>query len=73
VGNNLSDLSRQLPELVFEIVKELMSRENENSQWIANRACRNLIKMEPLRVMDLLKVDTYVYKTKKYKRVDYES
>ncbi|MCM1992615.1 hypothetical protein [Oceanirhabdus seepicola] len=73
VGNNLSDLSRQLPEQVFEIVKELVSKENENSYWIANRACRNLVKTEPLRVMDLLKVDIYVYKNKKYKRVIYES
>jgi len=73
VGNNLSDLSRQLPEKVFEIVKELVSKENENAHWIANRACRNLVKTEPLRVMDILKVDTYVYKNKKYKRSDYES
>ncbi|WBW96847.1 hypothetical protein [Oceanirhabdus sp. W0125-5] len=72
VGNNLSDLSRNLPELVLNIVKELVSRENENSYWIATRACRNLVKIKPIQVMDILKVDTYVYKNKKYKRSDYE-
>lgn len=73
VGNNLSDLSRQLPEVVLEIVEELVASGNENAYWIANRACRNLVKTEPLRVMGILKVDTYTYKNRKYRRADYES
>ena len=72
VGNNLSDLSRQLPEMVFMIVEELVESGNEDAYWIANRACRNLIKNEPLRVMDILKVDAYTYKKQKYNRSDYE-
>ncbi len=72
VGNNLSDLSRQLPEVVFMIVEELVERANEDAYWIANRACRNLVKNEPLRVMNILNVDVYTYKKQKYKRSDYE-
>lgn len=73
VGNNLSDLSRSLPELIFEIVEELVKSGNENSYWIAKRACRNLIMKDPIRVMNILGVDTYVYKNRKYERSDYES
>jgi len=72
VGNNLSDLSGKSPELIFGIVEELVAKGNDDSYWIAHRACRNLVKKEPLRVMDILKIDEYVYKKKKYKRADFE-
>jgi 3-methyladenine DNA glycosylase AlkC len=72
VGNNLSDLSRHLPELVFGLVEELVESGNGNSYWIAYRACRNLVKKEPIRVMDLLKVDEYRYKKEVYRRSDFQ-
>ena len=72
VGNNLSDLARRLPELVYGLVEELVSSEDKHSYWIAYRACRNLVKQEPIRVMDLLGVDEYKYKKAIYKRGDYE-
>jgi 3-methyladenine DNA glycosylase AlkC len=68
VGNNLSDLAKHHPDLVYKIVKELVESGNENSYWIAYRACRNLVKKEPKKVMNLLKVDEYKYKNKTYKR-----
>jgi len=71
VGNNLSDLARRLPDLVYDLAKELVDSGDENSYWIAYRACRNLVKKEPLRVMDLLKVDEYKYKNRTHKRSDY--
>lgn len=71
VGNNLSDLSRKQPELIFDIVEELVSTGDENAKMIAHRACRNLVIKEPLRVMDLLGVDQYKYKNKRYNRSDY--
>jgi len=55
VGNNLSDLARRLPELVYGLVEELVASGDKNSYWIAYRACRNLVKREPLRVMDMLR------------------
>ena len=72
VGNNLSDLARHLPEIVYGIVKELVESSDINSFWIGYRACRNLVKKEPLRVMDLLELDEYRYKKKVYKRSDYQ-
>ena len=51
-------------------VKELVESGDKNSYWIAHRTCRNLIKTEPSRVMDLLKVDEYKYKNNKYTRSD---
>ena len=42
VGNNLSDLARRLPELVYDLVVELVASGDKNSYWIASRACRNL-------------------------------
>lgn len=72
VGNNLSDLARKLPELVYELVKELVESGDKNSYWIAYRACRNLVKQEPIKVMDLLKVDKYKYKNRIYQRSDYQ-
>jgi hypothetical protein len=63
---NLSNLARKLPDLVYGLVKELVGSGDKNSYWIAYRACRNLVKKDPLRVMDLLKVDEI------YKRDDYQ-
>lgn len=71
VGNNLSDLARNNPERIFKLVEELAGSGDKNSYWIAYRACRNLVKTEPLRVMDLLKVDEYKYKTRIHRRTDY--
>ncbi len=68
VGNNLSDLARRNPELVFAIVEELARSGDKNSYWIAYRACRNLVKKEPQRVMDLLGVDEYHYKDRNFFR-----
>ena len=72
VGNNLSDLARQLPDLVYTLVEELVKSGDKNSCWIAYRACRNLVKKEPIKVMDLLKVDEYKYKKRIHKRSDYQ-
>jgi 3-methyladenine DNA glycosylase AlkC len=71
VGNNLSDLARRLPDLVYGLVKELVASSDKNSYWIAYRACRNLVKKEPVRVMDLLQVDEYKYKDRVFRRSDY--
>jgi 3-methyladenine DNA glycosylase AlkC len=71
VGNNLSDLARQLPDLVYDLVAELVESGDDNSYWIAYRACRNLVKKEPVKVMDLLKVDEYKYKKRIHKRSGY--
>ena len=68
VGNNLSDMSRQQPELVFSLVNDLMASSDSNSHWIAYRACRNLVKKEPRRVMDLLRVEEYHYKDRNFLR-----
>jgi len=72
VGNNLSDLARQTPHLVYDLVKELVDSGDKNSYWIAYRACRNLVKKEPIKVMNLLKVDEYKYKKRIHKRSDYQ-
>ena len=66
VGNNLSDLARRCPELVYALVEELVASGDKNSYWIAYRACRNLVKMEPEMVMGLLKVKEYKYKDREY-------
>jgi 3-methyladenine DNA glycosylase AlkC len=68
VGNNLSDLARLLPDLVYGLVKELVASGDKDSYWIAYRACRNLVKNDPVKVMSLLKVDEYKYKQRIYKR-----
>jgi 3-methyladenine DNA glycosylase AlkC len=70
VGNNLSDLARKNPEIIYGTVKKLVDSGNKNSFWIAKRACRNLIKKEPLRVMNLLHIDEYKYKKNLYKKSD---
>ncbi|HUV52948.1 MAG TPA: hypothetical protein VMW64_07720 [Dehalococcoidia bacterium] len=72
VGNNLSDLARRLPEIVYSLVEELVGSEDKNSYWIAYRACRNLVKKDPVKVMALLKVDEYKYKERTYRRIDYQ-
>jgi len=72
VGNNLSDLARRLPDPVYDLVKELVNSGDKNSYWIAYRACRNLVKKEPIKVMDLLKVDEYKYKKRIHKRSEYQ-
>lgn len=72
VGNNLSDLARQLPDLVYGLVKELVDTGDKNSYWIAYRACRNLVRKDPIKVMDLLKVDQYKYKKRIHRRSDYQ-
>ncbi|MBC8181605.1 hypothetical protein H8E88_10830 [candidate division KSB1 bacterium] len=72
VSNNLSDLARRLPELVYDLVNELVQSGDKNSYWIAYRACRNLIKNDPIKVMDLLKVDEYKYKKRIHKKSDYQ-
>jgi 3-methyladenine DNA glycosylase AlkC len=68
VGNNLSDLARRNPEMVLGIVQELVESGDENSSWIAYRACRNLVKKCPERVMDLLGVNEYHYKDRHFRR-----
>jgi 3-methyladenine DNA glycosylase AlkC len=68
VGNNLSDLSRRQPELIFSLVQELVASGDSNSAWIAHRACRNLVKKQPGRVMDALGVDAYHYKDRNFTR-----
>jgi 3-methyladenine DNA glycosylase AlkC len=72
VGNNLSDIARRDPERAYALVAELIAMNNKNARWIATRACRNLVKKEPIRVMDLLGVDEYKYKKRVHKRSDYE-
>lgn len=68
VGNNLSDIARHYPEIIFQLVAELVSIDDKHAYWIATRACRNLVKKYPIRVMDLLGVDEYKYKNRIYKR-----
>jgi 3-methyladenine DNA glycosylase AlkC len=72
VGNNLSDLARRLPDLVYDLVRDLVDSGDKNSHWIAYRACRNLVKKEPIKVMNLLKVDEYEYKKRVHRRSDYK-
>ena len=72
VGNNLSDLARRLPNMVYDLIRELVESSDKNSYWIACRACRNLVKSDPIKVMDLLKTDEYKYKDRVYKRSDYQ-
>ena len=71
VGNNLSDWMRVDSGTAWPIVQELARSGDSNSYWIAYRACRNHVKKEPLKVMDLLGVDEYKYKSRIHKRSDY--
>lgn len=68
VGNNLSDLSRHLPDLIKKIVSELVESGDKNSYWIAYRACRNMVKKNPAEIMKLLKSNDYKYKDRIYKK-----
>ena len=70
VGNNLSDWARTYPEVVYDIVKKLVATGDKNSFQIAYRACRNLVKKDPKRVMDMLGVNEYKYKDRVYYRKD---
>ena len=65
-GNNLSDLARHLPQLVYQVVEELVESGDKNSYWIAYRACRNLVKKEPEKVMQILKTGSFKYKDRIY-------
>jgi 3-methyladenine DNA glycosylase AlkC len=68
IGNNLSDLSRRNSELICGLIKELVGIKDRNADWIAHRACRNLVKKDPVRVMNLLGVDVYRYKDRYFRR-----
>ena len=72
VGNNLSDLACVNPDLIYHVVQDLVDSGDKNSYWIAYRACRNLVKKEPLKVMYVLQVDEYKYKQRIHKRSDYQ-
>jgi len=72
VGNNLSDWLRVDENVAWPIVEELASNGDQNSHWIAYRACRNLVKKEPLKVMDLLGVEEYKYKSRVDRKADYQ-
>lgn len=67
VGNSLSDWFRIDEEITWPIVEGLAKSDNENSQWIAYRACRNVVKKDPQRVMKMLGVTEYKYKDRRYK------
>ena len=71
VGNNLSDWMRVDEKRTYPVVERLAKNGDKNSHWIAYRACRNLIKKEPEKVMDLLNVKQYKYKDRVYFRRDY--
>lgn len=73
VGNNLSDLSKSNPELIFGVIQDLVAMQDKNSDWIAYRACRNLVKKEPLRVLDTLGIDEYHYKDRNFYRTEEET
>lgn len=68
IGNSLSDWMRIDKEKTLKIVRKLVKSGNKNSYWIAYRACRNLVKKEPLLVMDMLGVDHYKYKDRNFRR-----
>jgi 3-methyladenine DNA glycosylase AlkC len=68
VGNNLSDLSKHHPDLIFSIIEELVATGDQNSHWIAHRACRNLVREYPERVMDAMGVEEYHYKDRHFYR-----
>ena len=71
-GNSLSDWMRVDRERTLPVVQELAASGDDNSYWIASRACRNLVKKEPILVMDILKTDSYRYKDRRYCRSDFE-
>jgi 3-methyladenine DNA glycosylase AlkC len=71
VANNLSDLSKENSETIFSVIKVLAEMGDPNAYRIAYRASRNLVKKHPIRVMDILQIDEYSYKDKKYSRSDF--
>lgn len=72
VGNSFSDWLRVDENIAWPIVKDLAENGDKNSHWIAYRACRNLVKKEPLKVMDLLGVEEYKYKSRVHRKADYQ-
>jgi 3-methyladenine DNA glycosylase AlkC len=72
VANNLSDLSKKNPSLILKEISDLASMNDRNSYSIAYRASRNLVKENPLEIMNILKINEYKYKNKKYSRSDYQ-
>lgn len=72
IGNALSDWMRVDEERTLKIVRKLAKSGNTDSYWIAYRACRNLVKKQPLLVMDMLGIDHYRYKDRNFKRERYE-
>jgi 3-methyladenine DNA glycosylase AlkC len=72
VGNNLSDWMRVDEDRAWKIVEKLAQNGNKDSYWIAYRACRNLVKIKPIQVMQLLGVEKYKYKTRIYHLKDYK-
>jgi 3-methyladenine DNA glycosylase AlkC len=72
IGNSLSDWMRIDKERTLRIVKKLAKSGNKDSHWIAYRACRNLVKKEPLLVMEMLGIDHYKYKDRNFKREQFE-
>jgi len=60
-------------EIAWPIVEKLALNGDKTSYWIAYRACRNYVKNEPLKVMDLLDVDEYKYKKRIQRRSDGQS
>ena len=71
VGNNISDWMRVKETFAWPIVNELAHNGDENSFWIAYRACRNIVKVKQVEVMQLLNVEEYTYKKRHYRLVDY--
>lgn len=67
VGNNLSDISKKKPELIFDIAAQLVKSGDKNAVWIAHRACRNLVKKKKDRVLEILNIREYKYKNKTYR------
>ena len=70
VGNNLSDWMRVNEDITWPIMEDLARNGDKNSYWIAYRACRNIVKKEPLKVMDLLEIDEYKYKSRIHRTSD---
>jgi hypothetical protein len=70
VGNSLSDWMRIDEKRTLDVVEKLANSGNKDSYWIAYRACRNLVKREPVMVMDILKIDRYKYKDREIERND---
>jgi hypothetical protein len=71
VGNSLSDWMRVNQELTWPIVSQLAASGDPNAYWIAYRACRNLVKKQPLQVLETLGVEEYSYKDRVYRKADF--